>query len=208
MDKKIFIESLYKAYKSAGYNTERGFGVMLAKRFGVTPPAVAEWLTPEKSYPKLSVLVEMALETGMSLDELILGRQPEEKAAPMIPILRMDEINTNEHELTEATARSMAGKHIFSPFGHADGLVGVIQAGDSMAPVYPDGATLIFDFNKKKPSSGKLILACLMDGSLLFRKLVQEGDRYLLPLNTTYQSYQGEFDAIGVLKFSIITSEQ
>lgn len=179
---------------------------MLAKRFGLSQAAVSEWFALEKGYPKLSVLVEIAHETGMPLDELLLGRMPVRQAAPQIPVLTLAQAQKFDFDKGVLEQKTDPDLLIHAPFGKSEGLVGIIQSGDSMAQPFPHGAIVAIDRHKKNPSNGDLVLARLKDDSLLFRKYAHEGKKYLIPLNPQHENYSGEFSVLGTLSFSIYRS--
>ena len=212
MDKKIFITNLQRAYANVGVSTERGFNLELSQRFGVSRQAVTDWLSVNGPYPRLTILEKMSEETGMSLDELLMGKKPLsiiEAKPKQIPIFSLSELENCNFDNIDLLQNMHSPKKIYSPLEINDEkLLGVLQLGDSMVntsgPSFSDGSIIVFDIDKKKPASGDLVLARLPDGTIIFRKYTKEEREYLVPLNlTAYKSYNDKFDIIGVFLFSL-----
>lgn len=206
-DKKIFIDNLHRAFDAAGYDVDWGFARALAQRYKVTPQAVSAWFREDGAWPKISTILQISHDTGMSVDELLTGRKPQAMPEPQIPVIAAQDLPSYDFEASYKAQHVSPELMIKPPMGTAAGMVGIRQAGNSMTGVqdasFPDGTVLVFDTAKKNPSSGDFILARLTDNSVLFRRFIKEGEVYLLPLNSLYQVFKGEFSVIGILAFSI-----
>ena len=70
--KSTFSTHLKKAYARRGEDTGRGFPIFLSQRFGVTTQAAREWLK-DKNYPRIEILIAMAADLGITVDQLLTG---------------------------------------------------------------------------------------------------------------------------------------
>ncbi len=201
MKKSTFIKNIRIAFKKAGYNTERGFPAWLAKRYGVSNQAVNGWLQESSNYPKLEVLVQMAQDTGVSVEALLTAELNESalEHSNQLPLYNMN------NYLDKSTV--VPDEWIYPANGEIENRIAIRQFGDSMDERFPDGSVLIINTDKKIPPNGGLVLAKLANGQLLFRRYVNEGVTYLMPLNSAYENYTDNFEVIGVFEYAIIKSE-
>ena len=228
LDKKIFIQKLCEAFEKIGLSNDWGFRAELAKKYKMLPQTVGTWLNPEKGYPKLEMMVKISEDTGMTIDELLTGKNPLEKIIrtsersgmsldeltgrkqPKIPVITLQDAAMYDFDVTSSTQEKKITPvcKILHPLGNSvNDLIGVIHKGESMRGTtgysFPDGMIVVFDTSNKNPTNGDLVLAYLPDRTVIFRKYVKEGSEYLLPLNPQYPLYDASFSIIGVFSFSL-----
>ena len=75
---------------------------------------------------------------------------------------------------------------------------------ETLLEMAADLGMLIFDITRRNPENGDYVAARLEDGSCVFRRYMQEGIRYLMPLNHTYENYRGNFGVIGTLDYAVL----
>ena len=207
-----FSSNLKDAYAEQGKDTGRGFPIFLSQRFGVTTQAARDWLN-DKSYPRIETLLEMAADLGITVDQLLTGESSQIRV-DLIPVLASlaDAAGLDTQQMPESQGcsverwiPSLRGQERKSRIKTAR--FAVKQMGDSMSASgtsFPEGMLLIFDITRRKPENGDYVAARLEDGSCVFRRYMQEGIRYLMPLNHTYENYRGNFEVIGTLDYAVL----
>ena len=207
-NKEIFVKSLEKAFAKIGLQ-EHGRGLQIAKLLDVSPQAVSKWFSLDyANYPKTEILIEIAKITNTSLDELMLGHSDEtKKIVAMMPCLNTENLTIYlcENKLPEDINFLAALYDIENGFLLKNPDESMLNAASQ--PSFAKDILLAFEKEKKK-KTGDFVLAQLntnaTNTNFLFRKYIVEGDAaYLVPLNTTYKSYNGNYKIIAVLRYTI-----
>ena len=208
-----FSTHLKKAYARRGEDTGRGFPLFLSQRFGVTTQAAREWLK-DKNYPRIEILIAMAADLGITVDQLLTGEGGQVRVG-LLPLLaslsdaaKMDTKQTPDAQgiAVEAWIPSLRPQE--SKVRMKTPRVAVKQTGDTMIATgisFPEGMMLVFDITRRHPDSGDFVAATLGDGSATFRRFIQEGGmEYLMPINRAYENYRGEFKVFGTLDYAVL----
>ena len=228
LDKNIFIKKLCEAFEKLGFSNDWGFRAELAKKYKMLPQTVGTWLNPDKGYSKLEMMVKISEDTGMTIDEMLTGKNPLEKiirtseksgvsldeligrGLVKIPVITLKDAAKYDFDVISSAQEEKITPvyRMAHPLGlPVNNLIGIIHQGESMlgtmGPSFPDGTIIVFDTDNKKPANGDLVLAYLPDKTVIFRKYVEEGGEYLLPLNSKYPLYDDSFLIAGVFSFSL-----
>lgn len=203
--KATFAKNLKKAWKSIGLYKGRGSPIHLAKRYNVTTQTIRDWLNPEKSFPKIETLAEIAQDTGTTIDSLVIAENISEVRVPRCPVLTYELVlDFKNNNLKEGQLDALEKTSLLEGFS-ADWAVKLM--GDSMRDglCYKEGTLMYFSSNTEKLASGSIVFAVLDNGEFTIRKFIEDaGMFYLMPLNKTYQSYIDNFKILGVFVFAVI----
>lgn len=211
--KSTFSTHLKKAYARRGEDTGRGFPIFLSQRFGVTTQAAREWLK-DKNYPRIEILIAMAADLGITVDQLLTGESGQVRVG-LLPLLaglddaaKMDARQTPDAQGIAVAAWLPSLRRQEGKARTKTPRVAVKQVGDTMIATgrsFPEGMLLVFDITRRHPDSGDFVAATLGDGSATFRRYIQEGGiEYLMPINRAYENYRGEFKVFGTLDYAVL----
>lgn len=211
--KSTFSTHLKKAYARRGEDTGRGFPIFLSQRFGVTTQAAREWLK-DKNYPRIEILIAMAADLGITVDQLLTGESGQVRVG-LLPLLaglddaaKMDARQTPDAQGIAVAAWLPSLRRQEGKARTKTPRVAVKQVGDTMIATgrsFPEGMLLVFDITRRHPDSGDFVAATLEDGSATFRRYIQEGGmEYLMPINRAYENYRGEFKVFGTLDYAVL----
>lgn len=211
--KSTFSTHLKKAYARRGEDTGRGFPIFLSQRFGVTTQAAREWLK-DKNYPRIEILIAMAADLGITVDQLLTGESGQVRVG-LLPLLaglddaaKMDAKQTPDAQGIAVAAWLPSLRRQEGKARTKTPRVAVKQVGDAMIATgtsFPEGMLLVFDITRRHPDSGDFVAATLGDGSATFRRYIQEGGmEYLMPINRAYENYRGNFKVFGTLDYAVL----
>lgn len=210
LEKEIFIKNLTYLFGKIGVEPSRGFSLAISKQYKVKPQAVTHWINADTSImPKLSILLDIAEDFGVTIDELVSvdiesslakihGFSPPKKIGSLI----VDNLGENWEKPYESTV----SVNLPIPLP-SNALTGIKQEGDSMTGLrgksYPDGSEVYFNCLEKEVENGDLVLASLPDGNVVFRQFVNEDGRYLKALAPDYPIHH-EFSIKGKFVFAVV----
>lgn len=211
--KSTFSTHLKKAYARRGEDTGRGFPIFLSQRFGVTTQAAREWLK-DKNYPRIEILIAMAADLGITVDQLLTGESGQVRVG-LLPLLsglddaaKIDARQTPDAQNIAVEAWIPSLRPQESKARIKTPRIVVKQTGDAMIATgtsFPEGMLLVFDITRRHPDSGDFVAATLGDGSATFRRYIQEGGmEYLMPINRAYENYRGNFKVFGTLDYAVL----
>ena len=207
-----FSTHLKDAYAARGEDTGRGFPIFLSQRFGVTTQAARDWLK-DKNYPRIEILIAMAADLGITVDQLLTGESGQVRVG-LLPLLaslddaaKMDAKQTPDAQGIAVAAWLPSLRRQEGKARTKTPRVAVKQTGDAMIATgisFPEGILLVFDLTRRHPASGDFVAATLGDGSAVFRRYIQEGGmEYLMPINRAYENYLGKFKVFGTLDYAV-----
>lgn len=209
MNKQTFINNTKAAFEKIGYNTGHGFITKLAEKYGVSSPAANEWFNVNRtSYPRLEILCKMSEDTGVSINQLLFGNLEAEIKQYKVPIYPINKISKIDFSTRTSEREAQPEEWIAFADFYNPKLFGIRQFGDSMLSPngisFAENTIVVFNADKKNPPNGGLILASIDDEKVIFRRYINEGTPFLMPLNNNYENYTGQFNIIGCFEYAII----
>ncbi len=193
--KTKFVSHLTAVLEAAGVDPyERSFTTVFSKRYDVSPQAVRDWFSPEKSFPKTETLNKIALDYKTTIDYLLNGNEnissgPEVKGeipvlgvAPAGAFRHIKQLKEWEIEEYKSSTYKQNGYRFFLRI-----------EGDSMDnPVdrhhLPEGSLVLFNAENTDPPSGSVVLAKVSGHDEVTCKRIAKdaGNIWLEPVNPRY----------------------
>lgn len=194
-DKEKFVSDLTEVVKKFGLDpNDASFTATLAKQFGVTTQSVRDQFNPEKSFPKIERLNQIANAYSTTLDFLMNGNNNVSNGAEIkskTPVLgsvtagnfkNVRELEEWEVEEYEDSTKPQNGYRFFMRIdGHS--------MENPNSPIQlRDGDLVLFNAENKSPSNGAIVLAKLNGyDEITCKRLVKDAWKcYLEPINPRY----------------------
>lgn len=201
-----FSDRIRKAVAASGLKQNE-----LARRVGVTPAAVNNWINRGAHDLRSDVLFALAAVSGMSPRWLATGDGPElsddKKLGTPIESTKVPVVNfatlTGVSVGQDFDPAMMAVEWMPCPVNHGPRAFAFRVQDDANtstigARSYPAGCCLYVDPDHRDPVHEKPLLAVLPSGELLVAVyMAQAGSRWLRFLNPAYREYSGPFEVVG-----------
>lgn len=153
---------------------------------------------------------DVAAALGISVDALLQGAQNVTSAPSMqgtrVPLISWVKAG-QWHSASDPFAPGEAERWMDCPVPHSPGSYALRVRGDSMtAPhgntrTYPEGSIIFVDSEKRTPTNGDRVIACLLGTDEVTFKVYknEDGRQWLQPLNPSHDPIREEFKVLGTI---------
>lgn len=198
------MQRLKASFEAKGIVIKHGFYSWLAEKYDVSKQTPNDWFNPDKGYPKLETLSQIANDLDVSLDFLLYGVQ--NQGVKFIPLYSMNNaVRYLQGEEVEAI------ESLPSIFPLTDGFATILQDTSMKDETnnFNQNTIVVLDKTRIDVENGDLVFAVVNNYYGVFSQYLNYGgNESLTPFNKEYKTISENFKIVASFAYAIYKNQK